>query len=464
VVRRAEIGPYRILRLLKEGGGGKVYVALDQRLNRRVALKFISVPEDREARDLVVAEARALARLNHRCIVQIFDVVEVRKFIILVMEYVPGTDLEDLCQQVQLDLLAVLQLALDLGAALTAAHHSGIVHRDLKPGNVLLAPDGHVKLTDFGIASISGSASEEPEPSLDPPIPGSYSSISPEQARGEPVDQRSDLFALGLLIYRALAGRHPFAGPDGSIGDGQQIYSTQGTSIAELKPDIMPRFSALVDSLLQKDARNRPRSALVVRREVLAILRELPLTRGKPLARFMAGTARGEDAIETILDLPTNLGRGARSHLLSASEWGPWARSALLFGRRPALLFLSLSALILSILGMDAWLETRQITVNLRHPEVLLEAMGSLAPDANQLRELLEQAVDKQTNVIRSTGLAGDALEMKVNCNEYICGLLLRRHGREESFSSYRSLLPGAPYAAWQASIQMSLADLFEHE
>jgi serine/threonine protein kinase len=464
VVRRAEIGPYRILRLLKEGGGGKVYVALDQRLNRRVALKFISVPAEREARDLIVAEARALARLNHRCIVQIFDVVEVQDFIILVMEYVSGTDLEDLCKQVQLDQLAALQLALDLGAALAAAHHSGIVHRDLKPGNVLLAPDGHIKLADFGIASISCSASEAPEPSLDQPIPGSYLSISPEQGRGEPVDQRSDLFALGLLIYRALAGRHPFAGPNGSLLDVQQIYSAQGTSISELVPDILPRFSALVDSLLQRDARNRPRSALVVRQEALAILRELPLTRGKPLARFMPGTARSEDAIETTLDLPANLGRGARSHLLSAGEWGPWASSALLFGRRSALLFLSLSALILSILGLDAWLESRQITVNLRRPEVLLEAMGSLAPEANQLRELLERAVDQQDNVILNKGLDGDALEMKVSCNEYICGLLLRRHGSEETFSSYRSLLPGAPHAAWQASIQGSLAELFEQE
>lgn len=137
---------------------------------------------------------------------------------------------------------------------------------------------------------------------------------------------------------------------------------------------------------------------------MLAILRELPLTRGKPLARFMPGTARREDAVETSIDLPANLGRGARSHLLSTGEWGPWASSRLLPGQRPALLFLILSVFILGALGLDAWLQSRVIAVSLRRPEVMLEAIGTLAPDVNQLSELLEQAVEKQANVVHSAG------------------------------------------------------------
>lgn len=252
MLRRAEIGPYQILRLLKEGGGGKVYVALDQRLNRRVALKFISVPADREARDSVIAEARALARVNHRCIVQIFDVVEVQDFIILVMEYVPGTDLADLCKQVQLDQLAVLQLALDLGAALAAAHSSGIVHRDLKPENVLLAPSGHVKLTDFGIASDLAADEKEAGRTVDKCLAGSCLAMSPEHASGEPVDQRSDLFALGLLIYRVVAGHHPFAEPDGKLLTLQPIISRRQQPLSDAVEGVLPQLSDLVEGLLQK--------------------------------------------------------------------------------------------------------------------------------------------------------------------------------------------------------------------
>jgi tRNA A-37 threonylcarbamoyl transferase component Bud32 len=462
VVQRAEIGPYRILRLLKEGGEGRVYVALDQRLNRRVALKFISVPQDREARDLVVTQARALARLNHRCIVQIFDIVEVQAYIILVMEYVPGTDLQDLCERVQLDLLAVLQLALDLGAALAAAHLCSIVHRDIKPGNVLLAPTGHIKLTDFGISVASQEQQAGSEVTDLKTVAGSHFSMSPEHARGEPVDQRSDLFALGLLIYRMVAGRHPFAEADNGVITLREIIFKQQVPLLELDPNTSPRLSELVDSLLQKDARERPKSALAVRQEVLAILRELPLTRGKPLARFMPGSARMEDAIETSVDLPANLGRGARSHLLALGAWGPWATSPFLAWRRPLQIFMTVALLILSIFALDEWIRSGVTAVSVRRPEVLLEGVGALAPDANQLRELLERAVDRQDNVLLSTEPGEQALQMQVNCNEHICGLLLRRGTTQQSPASYTTLLPGAPYAAWQASIQQALAKLFK--
>jgi serine/threonine protein kinase len=452
-----------MLRLLKEGGEGRVYLALDQRLNRRVALKLISVPRNREARDLVIAQACALASLNHRCIVQIFDIVEVRAYIVLVMEYVPGTDLQDLSGRVQLDLLAVLQLALDLGAALAAAHQCSIVHRDIKPGNVLLAPTGHIKLTDFGISVVLQDAQAEGDNNEDRAVAGSYFSMSPEHARGDPVGQRSDLFALGLLIYRMVAGQHPFADADDEQITLQQIMFKQQLPLREIDPNTSARLSDLVDALLQKDPRERPKSALAVRQEVLAILRELPLTRGKPLARFMPGSARSEDAIETSVDLPDNLGGGARSHLLASGAWGPWATSPLLAWRRPAQIFLTVAALILSIIGLDELLRSRVTVVTVRRPEVMLEAVGPLAPDPNQLRELLERAVDRQANVRLSAQPGEQVLAMQVNCNEHICGMLLHREGPQQSLASYTTLLAGAPYAAWQASIQTALAELFDN-
>jgi hypothetical protein len=460
-VQRAEIGPYRILRLLKEGGGGRVYVALDQRLNRRVALKFISKPQAGEAREILISEARALASLNHRCIVQIFDVVEVRAYIILVMEYVPGTDLDDLSNRVQLDSLAVLQLALDLGAALTAAHQKGIVHRDVKPANVLLAPTGHIKLTDFGISSTATIVAEDRTLAAEKKIAGSYLSMSPEHVSGGQVDQRSDLFALGLLLYRMSAGRHPLAGENGLITV-QQILYKQQLPLQDLNHATLPRFSDLVEQLLRKDARERPKSALVVRQEALAILRELPLTRGKPLARFMAGAARTEDAVETTVKLPTNVGRAARSHLLTTGEWGPWAAVPLFAWHRPALILVSLSLLMLGVFGLELWQQSRVTEVSVRGPAVMLEANGRLAPDANQLRGLLERAVERQENTVLGADSGAEVLELQVNCNAHICGLLLRREGTEEMLSGYATLLPGAPYAAWQASINTVLAELFK--
>jgi tRNA A-37 threonylcarbamoyl transferase component Bud32 len=463
-VGRAEIGPYRILRLLQEGGGGRVYVALDQRLNRRVALKFISVPRDQEARQLVIAEARALAKLNHRCIVQIFDVVEVSAYIILVMEYVPGTDLADLLERTQLDLLSVLQLALDLGAALATAHHSGIVHRDLKPENVLLAPTGHIKLTDFGIASAQ-STEVENEGQRNHVVAGSYSSMSPEHVRGEAVDQRSDLFALGVLIYRLVAGRHPFVDHDNQQIAVEDVLLKTHTSLCQSDNTTSARLSELVDELLQKDPRNRPKSALGVRQEVLAVLRELPLTRGKPLARFMVGVARAEDAIETVVDLPAGVGRGARSHLLSSGEWGPWARSSFSDWQRPLQLFMATGVLILAIFGAEKWLQSDVVEVSVRRPQVMLDSSGLLAPNANQLKELLERAIAWQGNVLLSSAPAKEVLDLQVNCNEHICGLLLRRESANQTISSYTTLLPGAPHAAWQASIEKALKYLFEqHE
>ncbi len=461
---RAEIGSYRILRLLQEGGGGRVYLALDQRLNRRVALKFISVPRDREARQLVIAEGRALAQLNHRCIVQIFDVVEVRTYVILVMEYVPGTDLADLLERTQLDLLSVLQLALDLGAALATAHHSGIVHRDLKPENVLLAPTGHIKLTDFGIAGAQSTAVES-EGQPDNVVMGSYFSMSPEHVRGEAVDQRSDLFALGLLIYRLLAGRHPFVDDDNQHIALEDVVCKPHVPMCQLDKNVSRRLSELVDGLLQKDPRDRPKSALGVRQEVLAILRELPITRGKPLARFMVGAARAEDAVETTVDLPADLGRGARSHLLPTGQWGLWARTSFSDWQRPLLLCMTIGVLTLAIFGVNEWLQPGVVEVSVRRPEVMFESAGPLVPNANQLSEILERAIAWQGNVSLSPAEGSDVLDLQVNCNEHICGMLLRRECANQTISRYTTLLPGAPYAAWQASIKAALQYLFEqHE
>ena len=170
-----ELGPYRVLRLLKAGGEGAVYAAEDRRLGRRVAIKLRPLPDGLEARRAVIAEAEVLATLSHPHIVQLYDVVETDGAVALVMEYVDGSDLEELIASTRLDLESVLQLALDLCSALASAHGKGVIHGDLKPANVLVDITGRIKLTDFGVAFRQHDQ---------PAAGGTLSILSPERRAG----------------------------------------------------------------------------------------------------------------------------------------------------------------------------------------------------------------------------------------------------------------------------------------
>ena len=119
--------------------------------------------------------------------------------------------------------------------------------------------------------------------------------------------------------------------------------------------------------------------------------------------------------------------------------------------------------LILAIFGAEKWLQSDVVEVSVRRPEVMLDSSGPLAPNVNQLKELLERAIAWQGNVLLSSGPAKEVLDLQVNCNEHICGMLLRRESANQTISSYITLLPGAPHAAWQASIEKALKYLFEH-
>ena len=430
-----------------------MYVAHDQRLNRKVALKFIAVPRDRETRERVVVEARLLASISHRFIVQIYDVVEVRSHVILVMEYMPGTDLEDLLAQTTLDTIAILQLGMDVCAALAAAHRAGIIHRDLKPANVLVDNRGQIKLTDFGIAhSLQGSKCDGA--TLDNPISGSYRAMSPEQAVGAQLDYRSDLFALGLLLYRLLSGRHPFDDTGNELQVLQRIINEAHQPLLEAAEDMSPRLSHLLDGLLDKNSQHRPASALAVRQELLAVMREMPMARGHPLAHYVSGAVREEDSLDTSVELPTGFSRGARSHLLSAVEWGPWVFDVVSAGRQAALVLLVCGVLIGSAYGVTEWLRSRSIRVALETPQVLGSGGG---PSVMQLTEILRQSLARDERYRASIDPTAQRLVLQVNCNEYICGMQLSRRGEATFMTDYRSFVPGASESAWRAEIEESL-------
>lgn len=260
----ATIGPYRVLQLLGKGGMGRVYLALDQRLDRYVALKSLD-GLSLERRSLVFAEAKTLAKLNHPSIVQIYDVIEHDGQPILVMEYVEGEDLEKQVERQPLSPVTAVRVAISIASALAEAHRRGIIHRDLKLANILLPSSGIAKLTDFGIAQLLG------VDGLQNIAKGSVMAMSPEQASGVEVDGRSDLFALGVIIYQILSGRNPFDGAKNPRTYFKQLLYDSHLSLSVLLPEVPKALSMLVDQLLEKSSSMRPACAADVKKRLEAI-------------------------------------------------------------------------------------------------------------------------------------------------------------------------------------------------
>ncbi len=211
-----QLGAYRILKRLGTGGMGHVYLALDTRLGRHVALKFLS-PElvaDPAMLHHLEQEARTASALNHPNILTIYEIGASGQDHFIASEFVDGATLRNTLQRWEIDPGTAIDIATQIASALTAAHAAGIVHRDLKPGNMIIRPDGLVKVIDFGLAK----RIKKPEQELADPswtggsLVGTVDYMSPEQARGDEVDHRTDLWSLGVLLYEMVAHRRPFEG------------------------------------------------------------------------------------------------------------------------------------------------------------------------------------------------------------------------------------------------------------
>src|SRR4029450_9399767 len=220
VAQGTRLGPYEIRAALGAGGMGEVYSALDTRLHRTVALKVLPPAKfrdaDREARFL--QEARAASALNHPNIVTLHDIASEGAIHFLVMEHVPGEVLSRVIARGGLAISDLAEYATQMASALAAAHAAGIVHRDIKPANIIVTPQRQLKILDFGLAKLQEpAASEDAETKpqraeLTQPgmVMGTASYMSPEQARGDPVDGRTDLFSLGAVLYEMATGRRAF--------------------------------------------------------------------------------------------------------------------------------------------------------------------------------------------------------------------------------------------------------------
>jgi eukaryotic-like serine/threonine-protein kinase len=256
-------GRYRLLTLLGRGGAGEVWQAEDTVLGRQVAVKLLrSLDGDpMDAVERFRAEAQSAARLTHPNVVATYDVATEGDHVFLVMELVPGPDLAKLMRTSGLPTPGLVESIATQGArALDAAHEAGIVHRDVKPANLLLAPDGTLKMTDFGIAKRAGNETTGLGVLL-----GTASYVSPEQVRGEPATPASDWYSFGCVLHELLAGTPPFTGPTADVVMRQHLDAPPPPIT---RTDVPAELANLVTHLLAKDPAARPSSA----EEVTALL------------------------------------------------------------------------------------------------------------------------------------------------------------------------------------------------
>src|SRR5208283_4173689 len=280
---------YKVTRKLGSGGMGVVYEAEDSRLGRRVAVKFLpeAMAQDSQLIERFQREARAASALNHPniCTIHAIEQHDGRHF--LVMELLEGQTLGQLMTKQPFPMEKLLPMAIQIADALESAHAKGIVHRDIKPANLFLTDRGQVKVLDFGLAKIE--AAELPEAGSSPSrmdtmvgagltSPGStmgtVSYMSPEQARGQLVDARTDLFSLGTVLYQLASGMLPFRG-DTSAMVFDAILNRDPVPVAEVNPAVPPDFGRLLAKLLEKDRTLRGQSATELKTDLNRLKRDL---------------------------------------------------------------------------------------------------------------------------------------------------------------------------------------------
>ena len=378
------ISHYRIVSQLGSGGMGVVYGAEDIRLGREVAVKFVSedFAHDAQALERLRSEARAASALNHGNICTIYDVGEDNGHPFIVMELMKGQTLRDRLESGPLKVTQLVDIGIAIADALHSTHSDGIIHRDIKPGNIFLTDRGHVKILDFGLAKLTPhfSRSKTTNHTLQKTVAGltlgTISYMSPEQAEGEELDGRSDLFSLGAVLYECATGHHPFPAKT-SAATLAAILNKVPVAPIVLNTELPLRLQEVINNCLEKDRELRYQSAAELRADLKRLRRDLDAVHGRSGPVPSTWSAASNPAAQPVsdatiaLDPATHTTQPAAASASTSRPRAPWIAAGLV------------TAVVITLASYALWLR------DTARPR---EAASAVAPADNATQSRLELA------------------------------------------------------------------------
>ena len=269
---------YRILEKIGAGGMGEVYLAQDTKLDRQVALKFLPshLSSDNDLRSRFTREAQAVAKIHHPNIITIYEVSEFNGRPFFAMQYIQGKTVHHYCHEEKLPLLKIIDLVSHIAKGLDKAHSAGIIHRDIKSNNIVLDDDFRPKILDFGLATMQGGEMlTKAGTTL-----GTLAYMSPEQARGEEVDHRTDIFSLGVVLFELISGNSPFKGTN-DAATLHNVMNKVPESLITINPDVTHQLEEIIIKSLEKDKDNRYQSAIKFAEDLEKVKVELSKQKSK---------------------------------------------------------------------------------------------------------------------------------------------------------------------------------------